>query len=443
MSRLGADVEGLVALAAQMAATAGEVEEASNRLQRVLRSSYWQGRDAEDFQMQWRGHSVALRRAAAGLSSRSAELNREAKEQVAASETDGLGASSITPAAASRAGNEVDELSPRDIAAGAVAPTGIKEWSGDARVSVEFLALSGGLSARIEDYPGPHSLLTVGSKIGAHLSVGAGEGFLIDLGDTEVGHMAAASVSAGIEGGESRSWVVRDSQAESALVERGIEHLAATSTEGISQYNAILGGVAGFLADRVLDPPIPDITTTYAGLVVSGSALASMGFGSVQGRGKLSGVLATHEVRKGQRWYSLTLEGAGAGGLSAGLLGLDPKDTSLSGTARSVVSMGTPSNGRIPVLLQHYREANGDIVSESRSLVLSQQRLKGGIDDVIAELVQGDIVGAARDLSSAVVDVQGSQTRTGAVTSGDAGIRASAGVAGLGISGTQRSLEFD
>jgi hypothetical protein len=321
-------------------------------------------------------------------------------------------------------------------------PLSIEEFAGEARVSAEFLAVTGDISARIEDYPGPHSLVTVGSGIGAHLTAGAGEGISVDLGDSEVGSASAASISAGIVGGTSHAWVVRDSRANATLRDRAIDHLARSASNNIGAQNPIAGAISRKLTDTIVGWETPDATTTYAGLVVAASAFATSGIAGIQSSGKLSTVIATNELRNGRRSYSLTTEGAGSAGIPLGLLGVPADNTSITGAYRSVLSIGTPQNGRIPVVVQHYAESDGRVVMGSNSVVLSQERLGTSIDDVVRQITRGGLEGAAAALKSGVVEVGETQVHRGELLSDDYGLKASAAHVGLAITGTNRSVEF-
>jgi hypothetical protein len=97
MTVLGADPDQLVALARTVAGEAGRIRRASGDVDALIRSTWWLGRNADRFRSEWISRRSRLGTVAQQLDACSKQLQRQAADQVRASDPSSSGSTAAMP----------------------------------------------------------------------------------------------------------------------------------------------------------------------------------------------------------------------------------------------------------------------------------------------------------------------------------------------------------
>ena len=85
MAKLGLDPGAMGKLSSQMRAEAGKIGSASGKLDGTLRSTWWEGKDANSFKGEWEAHRKALKQVEQSLSEAAKRIDKNVQQQHQAS----------------------------------------------------------------------------------------------------------------------------------------------------------------------------------------------------------------------------------------------------------------------------------------------------------------------------------------------------------------------
>lgn len=413
--RLGADVDGLDAVAATMGRTGVRLESLRRELDAAAIAAGWRGVDADRFRDQWRRQlGPATGRAAAAVAAAAADARRQSASQRAAA-----GATSLGP--------------PPAVSVTAVppAPVSTRLATVEIEASAGFGEVGGAVHLRIDDLGHGRSRIVEMDTVAA--GVGIGGDVVVSLGDDgdgAVGGGAVASMMASV--GVDRSWVVPTDEVDAFLLSRVLDPAGTTGRSGVGSLAAAVPG-AGWVAGGLgvsdefealtYERPAPEQIGLVGGSALDAGGSAGGGVPAGLTAALASGVLLGVGYRPddGSVLLRLSSDWAGRASVTAGDRS-SQSDVDGSGTVTL-----TLDRDRRPVELATERvSVDGDRVERAHLVIdLTRPELVAPARRLVDSLVEiGDGPGSVTDVGDALGDLvavgaASGGTRTDVYTIGD------------------------
>ncbi len=235
MGELGADPIQLRELASTMRSEGRRIDSSLRRVTGLLRGASWRGRDADRFTSHWSGHLGVIHQMTAALDGAARELERNADEQLRASQGGAVPPSvtSVPPNGTATGGGDHPEASmsatagdPGPPPVGDPLPLRTETWELGGAIAAG-LGMKGAARLTVMELPGGRSMVRLEDVDGFTASVGASAEFGFDGGPgVELGGDAGGELSVH----NSDAWYVDSDEVPGLLARLGLRELLNAGT---------------------------------------------------------------------------------------------------------------------------------------------------------------------------------------------------------------------